>query len=247
MINKTILLGSAPFIASCAWFGTILALLILWLANGRPRYKLATAKITYISNVGAHYKALFIAGTSVTAFFFIITLVEFLLFHRYIYRNNQKLTTNSTINNSTPIRRIPKSRTWADILAFWLGLISVSCLVLLAIFDSIHHERAHWVFTLIFAFGAILCSIFNLIAVSIFRHMNRGKTISFFLKILFIIAASTILVAMIILTSTCSTTNIKGLLTEKCDNIKSIAAILEWILAGLYFIFICTWIIDFTN
>lgn len=41
-----------PLIASVVWFVIILALLIVWLADGAPRVKLDNPTIAYISDVG---------------------------------------------------------------------------------------------------------------------------------------------------------------------------------------------------
>src|SRR6478609_8952430 len=175
-MKKRHLLGIAPIVSSTAWLATILTLLILWLTNGRPKYKASSAEITYISNVGAHYKTLFIVGTSTTAVFFIITLIEFLIFHRYIYKkNNGVINGINGTNGTNGVKGNTRGgkRTWADIVAFTLGVISVTCLVLLSIFDSINHESIHWVFTLIFAFAAIMCAVFNLVAVAVTSHVGR--------------------------------------------------------------------------
>ena len=68
--------------------GTLLSMLITWLATGRPQYVSQEGNIAYISDVGASYlKPLFIVGCSVTAVcFFLSLLVERWLRHtgRYV-------------------------------------------------------------------------------------------------------------------------------------------------------------------
>lgn len=56
--------------------GTLLAMLITWLATGRPKYESQEGKIAYISDVGASYlKPLFIVGCCITAVCFVSTLL----------------------------------------------------------------------------------------------------------------------------------------------------------------------------
>lgn len=52
------------------------AMLIVWLAQGRPRYPTMTDSIAYISDIGAEVlKPLFITGCSITAACFVMSLV----------------------------------------------------------------------------------------------------------------------------------------------------------------------------
>lgn len=54
---------------------TLLAMLITWLAQGRPRLPSQDGSIAYISDIGADIlKPLFIAGSSITAVSFFLSL-----------------------------------------------------------------------------------------------------------------------------------------------------------------------------
>ncbi|KAL4248003.1 hypothetical protein ABKN59_002352 [Abortiporus biennis] len=54
-----------PLVGAFVWFGTLLAMLITWLAQGRPHYVSQDGSIAYISDVGADIlKPLFITGHS---------------------------------------------------------------------------------------------------------------------------------------------------------------------------------------
>lgn len=67
-----------PVVASIVWLGTILALLITWLAQHRPHYVSMSPgqKIAYISDVGADVlKPLFIVGCVITAVGFCMSLM----------------------------------------------------------------------------------------------------------------------------------------------------------------------------
>lgn len=74
-----------PIAAAVMWFGTVLALLITWLAQGRPHYVSMSPgqKIAYISDVAADIlKPLFIVGCAITAVgFFLCLAIERWLRH----------------------------------------------------------------------------------------------------------------------------------------------------------------------
>ena len=55
--------------------GTLLAMLVTWLAQGRPKYVSQEGSIAYISDVGADFlKPLFVAGCAITAVSFFLSL-----------------------------------------------------------------------------------------------------------------------------------------------------------------------------
>jgi|SRR6478609_6344058 len=223
-----------PITSATAWIVTVITLLILWLTDGRPKYEVTSPDIAYISNIGAEYRTLFIIGASITAAFFAVTLIIFIGYHRHVY------------NTATNIEQVTyrKPRTWADIISFIFGMISSAALVLLAIFDSERYDNAHWIFTMIFIFGAILCAIFNVVGISTSRALRTRKKTSFILKILFIIVTTGVVAAMLILMFSCASNDTT--LTPQCNKVRSASAVLEWSLAGLFFIFILTWILDFS-
>lgn len=240
-----LLLLIPPITSGVAWIATVLILLILWLVDGRPKYEVTSPDISYISNIGSEYIILFIVGASTTALFFAITLIIFIGYHRHVYKQSQNRNDgnigNGNGNNAVTFR---KPRTWADVVSFIFGMISSAALVLLAIFDSENHDSLHWIFTMVFIFGAILCAIFNVIGISTSRVLRRRKMSSFVLKIIFIILTSGIVAAMLILMYSCSSDGTT--LTPRCNELRSASAVLEWCLAGLFFIFILTWILDFS-
>ena len=45
-----------PLIGGLAWFGGVLALLLLWVTDGKPRYRGDEASVVFISDVGAVHK-----------------------------------------------------------------------------------------------------------------------------------------------------------------------------------------------
>lgn len=65
-----------PVASAAMWFSTLLAMLIVWLASGRPKYVSQEGSIAYISDVGADkLKPLFITGCAITGVGFFLTLV----------------------------------------------------------------------------------------------------------------------------------------------------------------------------
>lgn len=65
-----------PILTAFVWVGALLAMLITWLAQGRPKYVNMNGKIAYISDIGASFlKPLFIVACCITAIGFITILV----------------------------------------------------------------------------------------------------------------------------------------------------------------------------
>lgn len=238
-ISRTSLFATSPTIAAFAWLTTLLTLLTLWLKDGRPKYRITSPDVSFISNIGAFYKTVFIVGTLITAIFYLLTLIQFVLVSRKRSRSRNIVNNNINGNNSNGNVRI-----WADIIALLSGIISATSLALLAIFDSFNYENAHWIFTLLFSFTAIITAIFNLIALSTLKKSGRWYFASFYLKIIFIILGSIILVSMIALLYSCKSITDRSL-TDKCNDFRSVSASMEWILGLLFFVLFGTWILDF--
>ena len=65
-----------PIVTAFVWVGTLFAMLITWLAQGRPKYVSMDGNIAYISDIGADIlKPLFITGCCITGVGFVLTLV----------------------------------------------------------------------------------------------------------------------------------------------------------------------------
>ncbi len=65
-----------PIFTALVWFATLLAMLVTWLAMGRPKYPTQTGNIAYISDIGeSDLKPLFIVGCTITGFGFFLCLV----------------------------------------------------------------------------------------------------------------------------------------------------------------------------
>lgn len=124
------------------------AMLIVWLASGRPRYVTQEGSIAYISDVGATFlKPLFVAGSSVTAVgFFLCLVVERLLRH-----------TGRLISN---MRRRERAFSILAILGSFIGGVG---LILLSVLDTKRFPSAHRIFLLVFMVGVALSAIFTVV------------------------------------------------------------------------------------
>jgi len=127
---------------------TVLAMLITWFAQGRPRYVSMEPgqRIAYISDVGADIlKPLFIVGCGIAAVGFFLSLAV----ERWL-RHEGRLHPN--------MRRREKVM---SSLAIFSSFIGGGALILLSVFDTKNHVTAHRVFLLFFALGVVLSAIFT--------------------------------------------------------------------------------------
>ncbi|KAI9000601.1 Frag1/DRAM/Sfk1 family-domain-containing protein [Trametes punicea] len=137
-----------PLFGAFIWFATLWALLITWLASGRPHYVSMDGKIAYISDVGADIlKPLFIVGCCITgASFFLSSAIE-----RWL-RHEGRLVANMR-------RRERVLACFAIIFAF----VGMCGLILLSIFDTKRFPSLHRVFLLVFMLGVGLSAIFTVV------------------------------------------------------------------------------------
>ncbi|RDB25519.1 Protein sfk1 [Hypsizygus marmoreus] len=144
-----------PLFGAFIWFGTLLSMLITWLASGRPKYISQEGSIAYISDVGADIlKPLFIAGGAITAVAFFLSL-----FIERLLRHSGRLLPN--------MRRRERVFAILSVLSSFLG----GCgLILLTIFDTKRHTTLHRVFLLLFMVGVALSAIFTVVE---YRWISR--------------------------------------------------------------------------
>lgn len=101
--------------------------------------------IAFISDIGASkLKPLFIAGSSVTTAFLDLSFAA-----ERLLRHNGRLVPNTT----------GKEKIFS-ILSILFAIVGTCGLILLSIFDTHHHHRAHDVFLLLFIAGYIISAIF---------------------------------------------------------------------------------------
>ena len=135
-----------PVISGLTWLGMLLGLLIHWTSTGRPHYPSMASDqtIAYISDVGAEsLKPLFIAGSCVTTIFLDLAFVS-----DVFLRNRGRLA----------------GLTGSGRIVSWLSLlfaaVGTAGLILLSIFDTLHHHKLHDVFLLLFIAGYVISAVF---------------------------------------------------------------------------------------
>ena len=105
--------------------GTLLSMLITWLATGRPRYVSQDAgNIAYISDIGASYlKPLFIVGCCITAVCFILSLVimNWLKHHSKRYVIKGPVIRHPVLDENTYIGSLMTSESLDECVAFLLS------------------------------------------------------------------------------------------------------------------------------
>ncbi|KAF2149384.1 hypothetical protein K461DRAFT_323888 [Myriangium duriaei CBS 260.36] len=209
-----------PLISALCWIGTLLGLLIHWEVNGRPHYASMAdnQRIAYISDVGAQkLKPLFIAGSSVTIVCFdIVFILENWLRHRGRLAPHTK-----------------KSEKICSILACIFSVVGGAGLILLSIFDTLRHPKAHDRLLGVFIVGYVITAIFVCIEyqrLGINQRQYRLLRISFWLKLFWIFLFVALAIVFGVYQRTGNPTR---------------AAIFEWIIAFLYSIFVASFAIDF--
>ncbi|KAF5327275.1 hypothetical protein D9619_004241 [Psilocybe cf. subviscida] len=196
------------------WFCTLLAMLIVWLASGRPRYPSQDQRIAYISDVGAsNLKPLFVTGCAITGVGFTLTLIV-----ERILRHHGRLMPN--------MRR--RERVFS-ILAILGALIGGAGLILLSVFDTKRFPSVHRIFLLVFIVGVALSAIFSIVE---YRWISKDFSNFQRLKIAYIakgiIASILIALAIVFAVTLFQAPNVGG--------------IFEWIIAfGFTFYLLTFW------
>lgn len=136
-----------PVISGLCWLGMLMGLLIRWNVDGRPHLASMDPNqtIAYISDVGAtNLKPLFIAGSCVTTVFLDLSFLS----ERWL-RHRGRLAAN-TSNTEKVLSN----------LSIVFAIVGTAGLILLSIFDTLHHPRLHDVFLLLFIVGYVVSAIF---------------------------------------------------------------------------------------
>lgn len=203
----------------------------LWRADGFPQYENTEANIVFISDVGAAHHTYFIIFSSLSAGFYILTvLVERHLRHQ---------------------RRIPgslkKKQTVLDIFSLIFAVIGAAALVLLSVFDAFHYSNVHWSMTVVFVVGVGLSVLFQTIEIfSLSKHHDNYlwhlKAMAIVKTILLAFAVA-VLLTFVGLYATCRGEVIGG--NARCDRIVSAAGVMEWICAFILSFFFLTYVVDF--
>jgi len=208
-----------PVISGLAWLGMILGLLIHWNVDGRPHYPSmdASQHIAYISDVGAQsLKPLFIAGACVTTIFLDLSFLS----ERWL-RHRGRLA-----KNTTTLEKVLSG------LSLIFAAIGTAGLILLSIFDTLHHPRLHDIFLLLFIAGYVISAIFicgEYQRLGIHFRQHRVLRVSFWIKLSFILIEICLAIAF-------GVTNFKGEYNA--------AAVLEWAVSFIFTFYVISFFID---
>lgn len=201
-----------PLICAVVWWGMLIAMLIVWSANGRPNYKTGEKGVllVYISDVGGYVlKALFIPCAAVQGVFFTLSLAA----GRYL-RHAGRLPPN--------MRR--REKVFAGI-AIFLSIPGQIGILLVAVFDVVHHNKTHHDMLLLFicCIGAsVLFTILEIFYLDSSYPEIRRLRVSYIFKICFLVVAVILAIGF-------------GVCSLKKKRVT--AAVFEWFLAfwyGLY-------------
>ncbi|WWC60534.1 uncharacterized protein I303_103108 [Kwoniella dejecticola CBS 10117] len=206
-----------PILAALTWLGGILALLGLWVKDGKPRYQPDEASVVFISDVGATHQKTFIGICCVTAGFYILSLFA----ERWL-RHVDRLPTD--------LRKREKIFDW---LAIVFCIIGSAGLVLLSAFNAFDHSTIHWTMTLVFIVGVALSAIFQSAEVwSLHKDHPDRKSLrrNSILKLTVVIIAIACAIAFGATYSICggNATPYKSHTAATCNRVTSAAAALEW-------------------
>jgi len=205
-----------PLIGAVMWFSTLLAMLITWLAQGRPRYVSQDGSIAYISDVGADIlKPLFIVGCVITGVSFFLSLS----IERWLRHDGRLIPT---------MRR--RERVFSS-LAILGSFIGGAGLILLSIFDTKRHPSLHRVFLLVFILGVGFSAIFTVIEYRWISHdFYEMRKLKIAYRVKGVIATLLILLAIAFAIALYEATNV--------------GAVLEWTIAFGYTFYLLTFFYD---
>ncbi|KIL67468.1 hypothetical protein M378DRAFT_185555 [Amanita muscaria Koide BX008] len=205
-----------PFLGALVWFGTLLAMLIVWLAQGQPRLPSQDESIAFISDIGADIlKPLFITGCSITATAFVVSLA----IERWLRHSGRLLPT---------MRKREQVFSSLSISSAFIGGIG---LILLSILDTRRFTSEHRAFLLVFIVGVALSAIFTIVE---YRWLSRDFIYASHLRIAYM-AKAIIAGVLIILAIVFAVTLYKA---------KNVGAVIEWVIGFGFTFYIITLFFD---
>ncbi|GJE94770.1 Frag1/DRAM/Sfk1 family protein [Phanerochaete sordida] len=205
-----------PLVTAGVWFGTLLAMLITYLAQGRPHYVSEDGSIAYISDVGADIlKPLFVTGCAITFIGFFLSLV----IERWLRHSGRLIA---------EMRRRERVFSILAIIGSFIGGLG---LLLLSIFDTKRHPSLHRVFLLVFIIGVGLSAIFTIIEYRWISHdFVELRKLKFAYIIKGVIAAILIILAVVFAITLYTAQNV--------------GAVIEWTIAFGYTFYLLTFAYD---
>lgn len=209
-----------PVFSAFVWLAMLITMLAVWSVEGYPKYSSmdATQDIAYISDIGAQgLRPLFIAMSAVTVVSFDVVFIA----ERWL-RHTGRLTPNTSI--------------WQKVYSICSVIAAIggaAGLILLSIFDTVHHPKLHNGFLVLFIGGYIISAIFvcwEYQRLGIHYRQHSILRISFWIKLAFILLEVVLAIAFGVLGN------------QKKWNA---AAVMEWIISFIFFFYVLSYFIDF--
>ncbi|DBA98357.1 TPA: hypothetical protein ACH3X3_012374 [Trebouxia sp. C0006] len=221
-----------PFFGFIFGAATIISLLVIWLAQGHPRYRSNESTVVYISDVGADNHALFIVlGTLTALFFFASIYLDYRLRHTY--------------RIPTRVRRYERAASGLSLI--FAFICALGC-ILLTIFDAFAHPTLHWTFSGIFFVALLLSGMFNMIELGgLARDYRDDKAtrLSFYIKVAIVIPGIIAIIILACLMKRCDDRTPPGQSDYiTCNGDDSAAASLEWFVTTLFCLYIASMMLD---
>jgi len=220
MKNAALSFWLLPLLSAIIWLAMLLAMLIHWLAAGKPHYPSMQREqtIAYISNVGAaSFKPLFIAMGTVSVIVFDMGFIaERWLRHRGVLVHNTS-----------------SAQKWLAAFSILFAVAGAAGFILLSIFDAWRHHNLHDAFLGVFIGGYVISACFTCAEYQrLGVHFQDFKIlrISFWMKLFFIVVEVALAIAF-------------GAL-NRTKHWNS-AAVTEWVIALIYSVWVLSFVIDF--
>ncbi|KAK0109909.1 hypothetical protein ONS95_002580 [Cadophora gregata] len=208
-----------PAIAGVFWSGMLATFMIYWQTTGQPHYSTmdSSQTIPYISDIGAfRLKPLFITGAAITTLCMDLSLIS----ERWLRHRGQL------------VRNFTQTEKRLSIASIVCGVIGGLGLLFLSIFDTAGYGNVHNICLFVFIAGYIAsatCSCWEYQSLGARGREQRILRVSFWTKLAFIIVEVSLVIAFVI--------------TLVTDTYNA-AAVLEWILAFVFGIYVFSYAID---
>ncbi|RSH92713.1 hypothetical protein EHS25_008159 [Saitozyma podzolica] len=222
-----------PLFAALVWLGGILALLGLWVKDGKPRYRGDEASVVFISDVGAVHQTLFICFSAVTSAFYITALFA----ERWL-RHVDRLPTDLRVREKV-----------FDWLAIVFCIIGSAGLILCSCFNAFDHSTIHWSMALVFIVGVALSAIFQTGELWSLhkdhpdrKSLLRNSVYKWIIVVVAVACAITFGATYAVCGGNAYAYN--GHSASQCNTITSVAAAMEWTIAFILFFYFLTLVAD---
>ncbi|KAL2864577.1 Frag1/DRAM/Sfk1 family protein [Aspergillus lucknowensis] len=211
-----------PVISACMWIAMLAAMLGSWCVQGNPIYSSMEPgqTIAYISDVGAQgLKPLFITGSVITVVFLDLSFIA----ERWLRHAGQLVPNKGLLDKACAIGSI------------FFSIAGAVGLILLSIFDTVHHSRLHGGFLAMFLVAYLVSAILicvEYLRIGIFyRSHHRVLLASFWIKAVFVVIEIALAIAF-------------GICGWHRPQHRNAAAVLEWVIALVFTFYVLSFVID---